>query len=109
MSYAYDAPDWLNVEGDLILNLSGGHWEWDVVDVWKRKADGRLFMYAEGGCSCSYAYQGLDDGPAWEKLTPLTDVQVFLSAIDSSYFIDLKADKVIQHAATVSRAIADAS
>lgn len=50
-----------------------GSWEFDMIAVWRRKADGALFYAFDSGCSCPSPFES-DNA---ETLTPLTDVAAF--------------------------------
>lgn len=69
-------------DAELIADLWGGEqYEWDLLEVWRRKSDGRLFYYADGGCSCNSPYDGVR---GWDDLSPLTSIDQFRSELYSS-------------------------
>lgn len=87
----------------LVRSDTGGGYDWDVVEVWKRTSDGRLYMYAGVGCSCYGPYDGVR---SWEDMEPVSHVSQVVAALRNQYRAGQPdASRIIQWASTVSEAL----
>ena len=97
---SYDFEQRLKLEGTRIIQSdTGGGYDWDLVEVWKRNEDGRYFLYANAGCSCYGPYDEVD---SWNDLEPLLNIQQLVAALNNQSNGTGHASRIIDMVAKVS-------
>jgi hypothetical protein len=101
MSYEFQDKT-LEAEGEMILQYGEAGYDWQLVEVWRRKLDGRLFMAAGQGCSCNGLY---DEIGSWEDMIPILSFDPIRKAVDAWYSYRPTATQVIDGMRKINKAL----